>query len=93
MIYIHEQTRNTNEKPASDHTYISPHFLKHYKIFPDVSFEKKSLKRDISYLDSLQRGGGLWDSLWHIKAFGGTDFGIDQPLLEVPQSRTEPLLQ
>lgn len=47
----------------------------------------------MSYLYSLQSGGGLRDSLWHIEAFGRTDFGVDQPLLEVPEGGTEPLLQ
>lgn len=53
----------------------------------------KSWEKDVSYLDSLQSSGGLGDTLWHIEAFGGTDFGIDQPLLEVSKSCTEPLLQ
>lgn len=52
-----------------------------------------SWEKEISYLDPLQSGGGLGDTLWHIKAFGGADFGVDQPLLEVSQGCTEPLLQ
>lgn len=49
--------------------------------------------KTLCYLYSLQRGRGLGDTLWHIEAFGGADFGVDQPLLEVSQRRTEPLLQ
>lgn len=52
----------------------------------------KSQIKEMSCLDPLQSGGGLCDTLWHIKALGGTDFGIDQPLLEVSQGRPEPLL-
>lgn len=44
-------------------------------------------------MDLLQGGGRLGDSLRDIEAFGGADFGIDQPLLEVSQSSTKPLLQ
>lgn len=58
-----------------------------------VSIVNKSCAKDMSYLDPLQSGGGLWDTLWHIEAFGGTDFGVDQPLLEISQGCTKPLLQ
>lgn len=51
------------------------------------------VEKDISYLDPLQSGGGLCHTLRHVEAFGGADFGIDQPLLEVSQSGAEPLLQ
>lgn len=58
-----------------------------------MSTVNKSRGKDISYLDPLQTSGGLSNALWHIKAFGGADFGVDQPLLEVSQGCTEPLLQ
>lgn len=51
------------------------------------------VEKDISYLDPLQSGGGLCHTLRHVEAFGGADFGVDQPLLEVSQSGAEPLLQ
>lgn len=44
-------------------------------------------------MNPLQSGDGLGDTLWHIKAFGCADFGIDQPLLKVSQGCTELLLQ
>ena len=47
----------------------------------------------LSHLDPLQSSGGLCDALRHVKALGGADLGVDQPLLEVPESGTEPLLQ
>lgn len=61
--------------------------------FKNICKDYRCREKDIPYLDPLQRGGGLSDALWHIKAFGGADFGIDQPLLEVSQGRTKPLLQ
>lgn len=48
---------------------------------------------DASYLDPLQSGGGLGYILRHVEAFGGADFGVDQPLLEVSECGAEPLLQ
>lgn len=53
----------------------------------------KGFANYIPYLNPLQSRGGLCDSLWHIKAFGSADFGIDQPLLEVSKGCTKPLLQ
>lgn len=50
-------------------------------------------RKHTSYLDSLQGCGSFCNTLWHIKAFGRADFGIDQPLLEVSQGGTETLLQ
>lgn len=58
-----------------------------------MSTVNKSFANDLSYLDPLQSGGSLGNTLWHIEAFGGTDFGVDQPLLEISQGCTEPLLQ
>lgn len=58
-----------------------------------MSTVNKSCANDLSYLDPLQSSGSLGNTLWHIKAFGGTDFGVDQPLLEISQGCTEPLLQ
>lgn len=57
-------------------------------IFISVPFAK-----ELSYLDPLQSGGSLGNILWHIETFGGTDLGVDQPLLEISQGCTEPLLQ
>lgn len=54
---------------------------------------RNSLREVVSYLDPLQGGGRLGDALWHIKALGGADLGVDQPLLEVSQGCAEPLLQ
>lgn len=48
---------------------------------------------NISHLDPLQSIWDLWNILWHVKTFGSADFSIDQPLLEVSQGCTEPLLQ
>ena len=31
--------------------------------------------------------------MWHVKALGGADLGVDQPLLEVPEGGSELLLQ
>lgn len=55
--------------------------------------DNKSRAHDLSYLDPLQSRGGVCNTLRHIEAFGGTDFGVDQPLLEISQRCAEPLLQ
>lgn len=45
------------------------------------------------YLYLLQAGGSLAEVLRHVKALGCDDLGVNQPLLELSESGTKPLLQ
>lgn len=45
------------------------------------------------HLDPLESDGGILDAVRGVKAFGGRDVGIDHPLPEVVQRRTEALFQ
>lgn len=56
-------------------------------------FKTKMDVNDMSYLYSLQGGGGLCHTLRRIEAFGGADLRVDQPLLKVSQGGTKALLQ
>lgn len=46
-----------------------------------------------THLDPLESDGSILDAMRGVKAFGSRDVGIDHPLPEVMQRRTEALFQ
>ena len=47
----------------------------------------------LCYLDLLEVAGCLTEVLGHIETLSSVDLGVDQPLLEFSESRTEALVQ